>query len=145
MKTKDIKVGHIYYVDFEPTRKNEFDKKHLAVVLKKNADKITFVVIQLTSKDSGVNVNKVSLGYLECLPERLRTNETFAVYDQVRTLNSSRFEVICDQNRIVDVIMPEDKLKLLYKLIIKDILYNYPDEKSKFLEEIAYECKIEKA
>lgn len=137
MKTKDIKVGHVYYVDFEPTRKNEFNKKHLAVVLKKNADKITFVVIPLTSKDTGVNVNKLSLGYLECLPERLRSKETFAVYDQVRTLNANRFEAIYDKNEIIDVALPEKELKTLYKQIIIDILHDFPDKKGEFLDEIA--------
>ena len=35
MRAKDIKVGHIYYVDFEPIRRGEFDKTHMALVLRK--------------------------------------------------------------------------------------------------------------
>ena len=62
MKAQEIKLKHIYYVDYEPTQKGEFGKKHLAVVLKKNHDKITFVTIPLTSKDNGVGINKISLG-----------------------------------------------------------------------------------
>ena len=28
MKTRDIQVGHIYFVNFAPTEPGEFDKKH---------------------------------------------------------------------------------------------------------------------
>jgi len=143
MKSENIKIGHIYYVDFEPTRPNEFNKKHLAVVLKKNADKITFIAIPLTSSNKGKGINKMSLGCLECLPERLRDKETFAVYDQVRTLHSSRFETIRDDGLVIDVMLDEENLKLLYKAVIKDLLFDFQDKKDVFLEEIAKEYKTD--
>jgi mRNA-degrading endonuclease toxin of MazEF toxin-antitoxin module len=49
LKTSDIKVGHIYYVDYEPVRDCEFNGLHLSLVLKKNNDKHTFIVMPLTS------------------------------------------------------------------------------------------------
>jgi len=47
MKTAEIEVGHIYYVDYEPTRRGEFGKLHMCVVLKKNNDLITFVTVPI--------------------------------------------------------------------------------------------------
>ena len=49
MRFSDIKVGYIYNVIFDPVRDCEFDGKHLAVVLKRNNDKATFIVMPLTS------------------------------------------------------------------------------------------------
>ena len=118
MKAQEIKIKHIYYVDYEPTQKGEFGKKHLAVVLKKNHDKITFVTIPLTSKENGVGVNKISLGRLENLPENLREKETFAVCDQVRTVSSTRFYKLKDNGIYIDVRIPDEKFTLLFESIV---------------------------
>ncbi len=128
MKSSEIKVGHIYYVDFEPTEPGEFDKKHLAVVIKKNNDKITFVVIPMTSKAKGIGINKVLLGKLDCLPSNLQTKESYAVIDQIRTLNSNRFFQLKDGGNTVEAIMPREKMHVLYKAIIKDLLHDVPNE-----------------
>ena len=45
MRFSDIKVGYIYNVIFDPVRDCEFDGRHLAVVLKRNNDKATFIVM----------------------------------------------------------------------------------------------------
>lgn len=124
MKAQEIKIKHIYYVDYEPTQKGEFGKKHLAVVLKKNHDKITFVTIPLTSKENGVGVNKISLGRLENLPENLREKETFAVCDQVRTVSSNRFYKLKDNGIYIDVRIPDEKFTLLFESIVKDLTFN---------------------
>lgn len=128
MRSRNIQVGHIYYVDFEPTEPGEFDKKHLAVVIKKNHDKITFVVIPMTSKDNGVGINKVPLGILDCLPQNLQNKDSYAVIDQIRTVNSKRFFELKDGGNTVDAIMPKEKMHVLYKAIIKDLLHDVPDE-----------------
>lgn len=62
MRFSDIRVGYIYNVIFDPVRTCEFNGKHLAVVLKKNNDKATFIVMPLTSAPSGAGVNKIKLG-----------------------------------------------------------------------------------
>ena len=77
MQASKIKVGHIYFVQFNPTHFGEFDKKHLAIVLKKNLDRITFVVIPMSSKadkkaiHDNSSTNKLPLGKLKCLPANL--------------------------------------------------------------------------
>lgn len=48
MKFSDIQVGYIYNVIFDPVRNCEFNGKHLALVLKRNNDKQTFIVMPLT-------------------------------------------------------------------------------------------------
>lgn len=131
MKANQIKVGHIYYVNYNPTKKGEFGEKHLAVVLKRNADKITFVTIPMTSKQNGEGINKISLGHLECLPINLQNKDSYAVIDQIRTVNSSRFYNILDQGKPIEVIMPQKKMNCLYKAIIKDLLHDVPDSEYK--------------
>lgn len=53
MRFSDIKIGHIYNVIFDPVRFCEFNGKHLALVLKKNNDRKTFIVMPLTSESNG--------------------------------------------------------------------------------------------
>jgi len=131
MKAQEIKLKHIYYVDYEPTQKGEFGKKHLAVVLKKNHDKITFVTIPLTSKEKGMGINKISLGKLENLPENLRDKETYAVCDQIRTVSSNRFYKLKDNGIYIDVKVPDDKFALLFESIVNDLMHNLnADEKA---------------
>jgi len=57
LKVSDIKVGNIYYVDYEPVRKGKFNGLHLSVVLKRNNDRHTFVVMPLTSSVNGDGIN----------------------------------------------------------------------------------------
>lgn len=130
MKAQEIKIKHIYYVDFEPTQKGEFGKKHLGVVLKKNHDKITFITIPLTSKENGLDINKISLGKINNLPENLRDKETFAVLDQVRTVSSSRFYKLKDNGTYVEVELSDEKFLLLFEHIFKDLSFNL-EEKEK--------------
>lgn len=124
MNAKDIMIGHIYYVDYEPIQTGEFGGKHLAVVLKKNADKITFVTIPLTSKDKGLGINKIELGKLECLPKNLQNNNSYAVIDQIRTTSSKRFSSLYDNGNICDSILPKKQLHLIYRSVIKDFLHD---------------------
>ena len=131
MKAKDIKVGHIYYVDYDPVRKGEFDRNHLAIVLKKNTNRITFVTIPLTSSSKGDGVNKYLLEITSILPKRLQSKPTYAVYDQVKTVNASRFEPIYDDTKthIFDVEVPKPIMDELFERIIRDLLYDIDEER----------------
>ena len=91
MRFSDIKEGFIFYVIFDPVRDCEFDGRHLAVVLKRNNDKATFIVMPVTSAPNVVGVNKIKLGAMNSLPSSLKTYDTYAVYNQVRTVKADRF------------------------------------------------------
>ncbi len=126
MKAQEIKVGHIYYVNYEPTRRGEFGKIHLCVVLKKNNDLITFVTVPLTSKEDAPCNNKLSLGVIDSLPENLKENESYAVLDQVRTLNASRFMRLKQDEEVVDAYLSEMQLNKLLQAIVNDLLADTP-------------------
>lgn len=138
MKAQEIKIKHIYYVDYEPTQKGEFGKKHLAVVLKKNYDKITFVTIPLTSKESGVGINKISLGNINNLPANLRTKETYAVCDQLRTVNSNRFYKLKDNGDYIEVEISDDKFELIFESIVEDLMFALDDDKKALIYKKLY-------
>ncbi len=145
MKAQEIKLKHIYYVDYEPIQKGEFGKKHLAVVLKKNHDKITFVTIPLTSKDNGVGINKISLGKLEDLPSNLREKETNAVCDQIRTVSSNRFYKLKDNGIYIDVKLPDDKFTYLFESIMRDLTFNLEvDEKATIYKKLYKDTVVNK-
>lgn len=80
---------HIYNVDFDPVRDNEFNGLHLAVVLKKNNDKKSAVVMPLTSVPNGLGTNKFEIHPFN-LPPFFSANPSYAVYNQIRTLNANR-------------------------------------------------------
>lgn len=128
MDAKKIKVGHIYFVDFNPAHQGEFDKKHLAIVIKKNANRITFVTVPLTSSDDGEGINKISLGKLSMLPSNLRDKTSYAVYDQIRTVNADRFSFLTDNGKTIDAKLPRELLTTVYKSVIKDLLHDVPKD-----------------
>ncbi len=142
MKAQEIKVKHIYYVDYEPTQKGEFGKKHLAVVLKKNHDKITFVTIPLTSKESGLGINKISLGKIDSLPENLRDKETFVVLDQIRTVSSSRFYSLKDNGSNIEVELSDEKFMLLFEYIFKDLGFNLKETEKEIIYRRLYKDSV---
>lgn len=107
MKFDEVKERYVYYVNFNPFRKGEFNDNHLSVVLRKNNDKKTMIVIPLTSKENGVGNNKILIDIPD-LPERLKKDnqKSYAVYNQVRTVNSGRLQPIYknkDHIEIIDV------------------------------------------
>ena len=127
MKSNEIKVGNIYNVDFNPIVGNEFAKKHLAVVLKKNVDKQTFAVIPLTSSKTGEGINKYCVGRIAELPHNLRDRDTYAVYDQIRVVDFHRFSPLLEDATPIQVKFPEDKFKDLITLVFNDLLYGIAD------------------
>lgn len=127
MRATEIKVGHIYYVDYEPTRRGEFGRLHMCVVLKKNNDLITFVTVPLTSREDAPCNNKLSLGIVDTLPDNLKENESYAVLDQIRTLNASRFRRLKQEDEVVDAYLTEHQLSDLLQAIINDFLADTSD------------------
>lgn len=101
MYFSNIKERHLYYVNFNDVRPSEFNANHLVVVLKKNTDNRTIIVMPLTSSDNGLGTTKVLLPTINSLPARLKANgtESYAVYNQVRTVNCSRFQPIYSDER----------------------------------------------
>mgnify|MGYP003415704608 CR=1 FL=1 len=125
MKKENIKPKHIYYVDFNPTKRGEFDKKHLVVVLKTNKSNVTFVVMPLTSKGNGRDVNIINIGDLgEALPKNLRGTDTYAVFDQIRTVSYERFSELFDDGLVYEAIMPNEKMRQVYEVAVEDLLFN---------------------
>ena len=124
VKASDIKIGHIYYVNYDPVQHGEFNGKHLSVVLKRNNDKYTFLVMPMTSSANGNGVNKVNIGKIAGLPARIKTKDTFAVFDQVRTVNANRFVSV--KSGSSSIVVPLDRaiwLKL-FELAMRDALYD---------------------
>ncbi len=146
MRASDIKVGYIYNVIFDPVRDCEFDGKHLAVVLKKNNDKTTFIVMPLTSAANGQGVNKIHVGQVSSLPTSLRSNNTYAVFNQVRTVNASRFISLKEGGTVIESAFPQDKFNQLLILAVKELVYSVDQDTKIQLLKTAYEQEcVEKA
>lgn len=146
MRASDIKVGYIYNVIFDPVRDCEFDGKHLAVVLKKNNDKSTFIVMPLTSAGNGNGINKIHVGQLAALPASLRSNNTYAVFNQVRTVNASRFISLKQGSMVTEALFPQDKFHELLVLAIKGLVYSIDQDSKIQVLKTAYEQEcVEKA
>ena len=142
MRFSDIKIGFIYNVIFDPVRNCEFDGKHLAVVLKRNNDKSTFIVMPLTSAPNGNGVNKIKLGAMDCLPSSLKSNETYAVYNQVRTVNADRFIALKEGSIVKECQMETSVFHNLLFLGLREMIYSIPpDDKIDILKRI-YEAEL---
>ncbi|MDD4049131.1 MAG: type II toxin-antitoxin system PemK/MazF family toxin [Clostridia bacterium] len=130
MRFSDIKVKHIYNVIFDDVRPCEFDGRHLALVIKRNNDKNTFIVMPLTSEPNGVGVNKIKLDTINSLPSSLRGNITYAVYNQIRTVNASRFISLKEGSNVIHAKIDDDTFDSLLILGIQELLFNLDqDEK----------------
>lgn len=139
MRFSDIKVGHIYNVIFDPVRGCEFDGRHLALVLKKNNDNNTYIVMPLTTAPSGAGVNKVELGPINSLPTSLKGNRTYAVFNQIRTVNASRFIALKEGGDVIECSIDHCVFSELLLLGIKEILYSVSQDEKIALLKKAYE------
>ena len=122
MRYSDIKEKHIYKVIFNPTRQCEFDGEHLAIVVKKNSDNKTAIVIPMTSKSKGEGINKVNVGKITTLPDSLNKTDSFVVYDQVRTVNSSRFIFLKQDGNKVQCPVDEDLYSYVVSLCTDELI-----------------------
>lgn len=128
-----IKVKRIYVVNFDPVKKPEFDSEHLALVLKKNNDKKTCIVMPLTSESNGVGANKINIGKISTLPSNLRNVDSYAVYNQIRTVNISRFKPLKDGQDYIDAVIDDNLFFKLLDLGIHELLHGLNlDEKIEF-------------
>ncbi|MCL1820273.1 MAG: type II toxin-antitoxin system PemK/MazF family toxin [Oscillospiraceae bacterium] len=130
MRHSDIKVGCIYYVDFDPHKKCEFNGKHLALVLRKNNDNNTLIVLPLTSSGKGLGNGKIELGTLICLPMNLQSHKTYAVVNSIRTVNCSRFSPVFDGGNAIAPKLDNADFRLSLRSVISDITYN-TDERTR--------------
>lgn len=142
MRFSDIKVGYIYNVIFDPVRDCEFNGKHLAVVLKKNNDKATFIVMPLTSAPNGVGVNKIKLGAINSLPSSLKSNDTYAVYNQVRTVNADRFIALKEGSAVKECQMEKNIFHKLLFLGLREMVYSIPQDERIEILKSAYEAEL---
>lgn len=142
MRFSDIKVGYIYNVIFDPVRDCEFNGKHLSVVLKKNNDKTTCIVMPLTSAPNGVGVNKIKLGAIESLPVSLKSNDTYAVYNQVRTVNADRFITLKEGSTVKECQMEKEVFHNLLFLGLREMVYNIPQEDKIAILKRTYEAEL---
>lgn len=142
MRFSDIKVGYIYNVIFDPVRDCEFDGKHLAVVLKRNNDKATFIVMPLTSAPNGVGVNKIKLGVMNSLPSSLKTNDTYAVYNQIRTVNADRFIALKEGSAVKECPMEKYIFHKLLFLGLREMVYSIPQEERIEILKSVYEAEL---
>lgn len=142
MRFSDIKVGYIYNVIFDPVRDCEFDGKHLAVVLKRNNDKATFIVMPLTSAPNGVGVNKIKLGAMNSLPSSLKTNDTYAVYNQIRTVNADRFIALKEGSAVKECPMEKYIFHKLLFLGLREMVYSIPQEERIEILKSVYEAEL---
>lgn len=140
MKYSEILEKHIYIVDFNPVRDNEFDRKHLAVVLKKNPDRKTAIVAPLTTSSKGDGVTKLNLGKISTLPENLKEDKSYVVFNQVRTVNVTRFEPLYNNNNIIKCPLNDDLFDIVINscsdvLLTQSSLENRRDYfKTKYIE-----------
>jgi uncharacterized protein YifN (PemK superfamily) len=141
VKSADIKIGHVYYVDYEPVRDGEFNGKHLSVVLKRNNDKYTFVVMPLTSSANGDGVNKINIGKIAGLPPNIRNSDTYAVFDQVRTVNANRFMAVKDAGNRIDVCMERGVRLNLFELAVRDMIFNVGQDEKIAVLKSAYDME----
>lgn len=138
MRFSDVRVQHIYSVDFDPVHVCEFNRKHFAIVLKKNTDKKTVIVMPLTTSSKGEGGNKVNLGVIDTLPQALKVYSTYAVYNQMRTLNTDRFKPMLDgENNIIEFSVDDLVFSRLFDFGITDLTYNMKqDEKILLLKSL---------
>ncbi len=139
MRYSDIKVGYIYNVIFDPVHHCEFNGKHLAVVLKKNIDKKTLIVMPFTSSPNGVGINKIKIGNINSLPSSLKTNDTYAVYNQVRTVNANRFIALKEGTSIKECKLDNTILYKLLSLGLREIVYGLQEDERIVLLKNLYE------
>lgn len=146
MQFSDILVQHLYFVNFDPVQQCEFDRQHLALVLKRNNDNKTLVVMPLTSQPNGDGVNKKRLGTISSLPPNLAANVTYAVFNQMRTVNANRFSAIKNGGTTVQVKVDNTTFYELLQLGVQDLLYCIgQDEKIGLLKQIYEQACLAKA
>jgi uncharacterized protein YifN (PemK superfamily) len=139
LKTIDIKVGNLYYVDYEPVLNGEFNGLHLSVVLKRNDDKFTYIVMPLTTSAKGEGINKINIGKIAELPSNIKNNDSYAVYNQVRTVNAKRLRQIRSGGKNKQVKVSRHILLKLHSLLMRDTLFDVSQDEKIFILKTMYD------
>lgn len=141
--SKGVIEQHIYYVNFDPVEKNEFDGKHMAIVLQKNKDNQTAIVMPLTSSSKGDN--KLNLGKIHNLPGDLNKRNSYLVLDQMRTVNYNRFSQFIDKGNYIQVKIDDAFFyKAIESVLLNSIRSMELDNKIDFFIKILNKLKLEK-
>lgn len=114
----------------------------MAVVLKRNNDKAIFIVMPLMSAPNGVGVNKIKLGVMNRLPSSLKSNDTYAVYNQVRTVNSDRFIALKEGSAVKECPMEKHVFHKLLFLGLREMIYSIPQDERIEILKSAYEAEL---
>jgi uncharacterized protein YifN (PemK superfamily) len=142
VKFSDIKIQHCYNVIFDEVRDCEFDGKHLAIVLKKNNDSKTAIVVPLTRTENGDNYNKVNIGFISTLPSSLNSSPSYVVYNQVRTVNANRMINLKEGSNLIHSKVDDEVFREVLKLCSLEIAKSYTDEEQEqFYLEMANEAR----
>ncbi|KSV59688.1 hypothetical protein ASU35_18055 [Acetivibrio ethanolgignens] len=108
----------------------------------RNNDKATFIVMPLTSAPNGVGVNKIKLGAMNSLPSSLKTNDTYAVYNQVRTVNADRFIALKEGSAVKECPMEKHIFHKLLFLGLREMVYSIPQEERIEILKSVYEAEL---
>lgn len=134
-----VKAKRIYVIQFNTVRPNEFDSEHLGLVLKKNNDGKTCIVMPLTSESNGDGKNKINIGKIPTLPSNLKVTDSYAVYNQVRTVNVERFKPLRDNNAYVDSYIDDGLFFKLLDLGTSELLYELNFDERISFHKLQYE------
>lgn len=79
-----------------------------------------YKLMPLTSASNGNGINKIHVGQILSLPASLRSNDTYAVFNQVRTVNASRFISLKEGKTVIEALFPQEKFQQLSVLALKN-------------------------
>ena len=89
---------------------------------------------------------KTGLGQMKCLPSSLNRYETYAVYNQIRTVNVDRFIALKEGSLIKECEMEKDVFHHLICMGLRELVYNIPqDDKIAILKHMYETEQISKA
>ena len=79
---------------------------------------------------------------MNCLPSSLKENDTYAVYNQVRTVNAARFIALKEGGAVKECEMEKRVFYELLFLGLREMVYNIPqDDKIRILK-YTYEAEL---
>ena len=96
----------------------------------------------LTSAPNGVGVNKIKLGAMNSLPSSLKTNDTYAVYNQVRTVKADRFIALKEGSAVKECPMEKYIFHKLLFLGLREMVYSIPQDERIEILKSAYEAEL---
>ena len=96
----------------------------------------------LTSAPNGAGVNKIKLGAMNSLPSSLKSNDTYAVYNQVRTVNADRFIALKEGRAVKECQMEKQIFHKLLFFGLREMVYSIPQDERIEILKCAYEAEV---